>query len=239
MTGPNPVYLALDTADLQRALALAKAVRAHVGGLKIGLEFITANGPEGVRAIVKYGLPVFADVKFHDIPNTVAAAVRAIAQLGVAMLNVHTAGGAAMLRASVEAAGTASPRPRVLGVTVLTSLLAADLVATGIEHALRQQVVKLAKLAQDCGLDGIVCSPQEIAEVRAACGPRFLIVAPGIRPPCAEPGDQRRTLGPAEALRAGADILVVGRPITEAPDPAAAARALIEELRGTRSAARA
>ncbi len=239
MTFVNPVYVALDTPDRERALLLASQVRPFAGGLKIGLEFISGNGPDGVRAIVKTGLPVFADVKFHDIPNTVVGAVRAMAGLGVSIINVHAAGGAAMLRAAVEAAATVKPRPRVIGVTVLTSLAAADLVAVGITGTPLEQVVRLAKLSRDCGLDGVVCSPQEIAAVRHACGPGFLIVTPGVRPTGADHADQRRTMTPAEAARAGADILVIGRPITGAPDPAAAARAIAEELRGLAPTARA
>lgn len=232
MSSTNPVYVALDTAEMGRALLLAQAVRPFVGGFKVGLEFISTNGPDGVRAIVKLGLPVFADVKFHDIPNTIVGATRALGSLGISIFNVHAAGGEVMLRAAVEAAATIKPRPRVIGVTVLTSLETADLVATGISGTPLDQVVRLAKLASKCGLDGVVCSPQEIAAVREACGAKFLIVTPGVRPKGADHADQRRTMTPAEALRAGADILVIGRSITGAPDPAAAARAITEELRG-------
>jgi orotidine-5'-phosphate decarboxylase len=239
MNFANPLYVALDTPELERALKLANAVRPFAGGLKIGLEFISANGPDGIRAIAKTGLPVFADVKFHDIPNTVAGAVRALVSLGISMFNVHAAGGEAMLRAAMEAAAVISPRPRVIGVTVLTSLTAVDLTATGVEHALRQQVVRLAKLARECGLDGVVCSPHEIEAVRQACGQKFLIVTPGVRPKGAAHGDQRRVMTPREAIRAGADILVIGRPITGAPDPAAAARTIVEELQGLAPRARA
>jgi orotidine-5'-phosphate decarboxylase len=239
MSSANPVYVALDTAEMGRALTLAQAVRPYVGGFKVGLEFISANGPDGVRTIVKLALPVFADVKFHDIPNTVAGATRALASLGISIFNVHAAGGEAMLRAAVEAAAKIKPRPRVIGVTVLTSLETADLAATGVNGTPMDQVVRLARLARQCGLDGVVCSPQEIAAVREACGAKFLIVTPGIRPKGADHADQRRTMTPVEALRAGADILVIGRPITGAPDPAAAARAIAEELRGSAPQARA
>ena len=226
----NPVFVAIDTPDLSKALALAKSVKPHVGGLKVGLEFISANGPDGIRAMAALGLPVFADVKFHDIPNTVAGAVRAIAGLGVAILNVHAAGGAAMMRAGLEAARGVDPRTKVIAVTVLTSLDDADLAATGQMPPAADQVVRLARLAQDCGLDGVVCSAHEIAAIRKACGSGFLLVVPGIRPAGSALGDQRRVMTPAEAHKAGADILVIGRPITAAPDPAAAAREIAESL---------
>jgi orotidine-5'-phosphate decarboxylase len=226
----NPVFVAIDTPDLNRALALARAVAPHVGGLKIGLEFITAQGPEGIRAIMAAGLPVFADTKFHDIPNTVAGAAREIARLGVAMFNLHAAGGAAMLRAAREAASSVSPSTALLAVTVLTSMDEDDLAPIGQSGPLAAQVVRLARLAQGAGLDGIVCSAREIAAVRKACGPDFLVVVPGIRPKGSDIADQRRVMTPAEAARAGADILVIGRPITAAADPAKAARDILAEL---------
>jgi orotidine-5'-phosphate decarboxylase len=226
----NPVFVALDTPDLSRAREIATLVRPYVGGLKIGLEFITALGPDGVRAVVALGLPVFADVKFHDIPNTVAGAARAIASLGVNLFNVHVSGGEAMLRATVDTVASANPRPRVLGVTVLTSLNDADLVAVGQTGQARAQVLRLANLAKATGLDGVVCSPQEIREIRQACGPEFLIVTPGVRPAGVDLKDQRRVMTPSEAVSAGADLLVIGRPITEAKDPAAAAKAIAGEI---------
>jgi orotidine-5'-phosphate decarboxylase len=226
----NPVFVALDTPDLNKALVLANSVKSHVGGLKVGLEFISAHGPEGVRAVAALGLPVFADVKFHDIPNTVAGAVRAVAGLGCSILNVHAAGGAAMMRAALEAAHGVDPRTKVIAVTVLTSLDDSDLAATGQTPPAADQVVRLAKLAQDCGLDGVVCSAHEIAAIRKACGSGFLLVVPGIRPAGSDLGDQRRVMTPAEAHKAGADILVIGRPITGAPDPEAAARNIAASL---------
>jgi len=230
----QPVFVALDTPDLSRACALAERVRPHVGGLKIGLEFITALGPEGVRAVAALGLPVFADVKFHDIPNTVAGAARALVSLGVGLFNIHVSGGEAMLRATVDVAASANPRPRVLGVTVLTSMNDGDLAAVGQAGPAHAQVLRLARLAKQAGLDGVVCSPQEIAEIREACGPEFLIVTPGVRPAGSDLADQRRVMTPAETVRAGADILVVGRPITAAADPAAAAKAIADEVRNAR-----
>jgi orotidine-5'-phosphate decarboxylase len=227
---PNPIFAALDTPDLSRALELAKTIRPHVGGLKVGLEFITALGPSAVSEIVALGLPVFADVKFHDIPNTVAGASREIARLGVTMFNIHASGGEAMMRAAKDAAGSVDPRVKVIGVTVLTSLDDGDLEQVGQQPPARDQVVRLAQLAKASGLDGVVCSPQEIELVRKACGSSFMIVTPGVRPAGADLADQRRVMSPGQALRAGADVLVIGRPITGAADPAAAARAIAEDI---------
>jgi orotidine-5'-phosphate decarboxylase len=226
----NPIFVALDTPALDVATSLASRVAPFVGGLKVGLEFVSANGPEGVRAMVKTGRPIFLDVKLHDIPNTVASAMKALAPLGAAIVNVHASGGAAMMRAAVEAASSVRPRPKVIAVTVLTSLEAADLVDMGISATPLDQVVRLAKLSKACGIDGVVCSPQEIAAVRSACGPDFLIVTPGVRPAGSAADDQRRVMTPKRALEAGADLLVIGRPITGASDPAEAARAILADL---------
>ena len=226
----NPIYVALDTPLLDAASAIAARVAPHVGGLKIGLEFVSANGPEGVRTLVKTGRPVFLDVKLHDIPNTVAGAMKALAPLGAAIINVHASGGPAMMRAAAEAAASVQPRPKVIAVTVLTSLEAADLTAMGISGSPIEQVVRLAKLTKESGIDGVVCSPLEIEAVRAACGPDFLIVTPGVRPAGGSLDDQRRVMTPQRALAAGADLLVIGRPITGATDPAAAARAIAGDL---------
>ncbi len=226
----NPVYVALDTTDLDYALELAQRVRPHVGGFKLGLEFFTAQGPAGVRAFADAGLPVFLDLKFHDIPNTVAGAARAAAQLGVAITNIHAQGGAAMMRAAVEAAKSVSPSTKVIAVTMLTSLGDEDLPSVGLTPPVGDQVLRLASLTQQCGLDGVVCSAHEIARLRAECGPDFLLVVPGIRPAGADIGDQKRVMGPAQARDAGASVLVIGRPITAAPDPAEAARAIAESL---------
>ncbi|HVP83080.1 MAG TPA: orotidine-5'-phosphate decarboxylase [Rhizomicrobium sp.] len=226
----NPIFVALDTPDLGRALEIAHAVKPHVGGLKVGLEFITALGPDAVQQVIDVGLPVFADTKFHDIPNTVKGASRAIAGLGVAMFNIHASGGLAMMHAARDAAAESETRPKVLGVTVLTSLEDGDLQMVGQEWPAKDQVLKLATLAKVGGLDGVVCSAHEIAAVRAACGPDFLLVIPGIRPAGAEVADQRRIMTPREAIKAGADILVIGRPITGAKDPAAVAHAIAEDL---------
>jgi orotidine-5'-phosphate decarboxylase len=240
MTKPrfaNPVFVALDTPDLPAALKLAASVRNHVGGLKIGLEFIAAHGPDGVRKIVALGLPVFADVKFHDIPNTVAGAARETAKLGVALFNIHAAGGEAMMRAAKEAAAAIDPAVKIIGVTVLTSLDDAALDAVGQRGPAAAQVERLAKLTRHSGLDGVVSSPQEIALIRKACGPDFLIVTPGVRPKGTDLADQRRVTTPGDAARAGADILVIGRPITAASDPAAAARAIAAEIEAAKTTA--
>jgi orotidine-5'-phosphate decarboxylase len=229
----NPVFVALDTPDLDRALALAREVRPYVGGLKIGLEFYTACGPDGVRKIVQTGLPVFADVKFHDIPNTVAAASRELARLGAAMFNVHASGGERMMRDAAAAARAVDPLIKVLGVTALTSLDDAVIESVGQRGPASEQVERLARLARQSTLDGVVCSAHEIAMLRRAIGKDFLLVTPGIRPAGADLADQKRVMTPVEARRAGADILVIGRPISAAPDPAAAARAIAEELAET------
>jgi orotidine-5'-phosphate decarboxylase len=227
----NPVFVALDTPDLERACAWAAAVRGHVGGVKVGLEFFAANGADGVRRIVDLGLPVFLDLKFHDIPNTVAGAVRAVAGLGAAIVNVHASGGPAMLDAAREAAeGAGATRPLVIAVTVLTSLDDADLTSVGQSAPAGEQVVRLARLTQAHGLDGVVCSPAEIEPIRAACGPGFRLIVPGIRPDWATTGDQKRITTPTQARDRGADILVIGRPITGADDPAGAAARIAEEL---------
>lgn len=226
----NPIFVALDTPDVARAREIAAAVKPYVGGLKVGLEFISAAGPEGIEAIVDLGMPVFADVKFHDIPNTVAGASRALAHLGVKLFNIHVSGGEAMMRAAVEAAHAVDSRVTVIGVTVLTSLDDAELEKVGQAVPAIDQVERLARLAQASGLAGVVSSPREIGVIRRACGKDFLIVTPGIRPAGSDLADQRRVTTPIEAVAAGADILVIGRPITEAADPAAATRTIARSL---------
>jgi orotidine-5'-phosphate decarboxylase len=233
--GRNPILVAIDTPDIDRARDLARRVGDAAGGIKLGLEFFNANGPEGVREVAADQDNLFLDLKYHDIPNTVAGAVRAAVRLRPAILNVHAAGGPAMMRAArqaaaEEAADLGVKRPLVIAVTVLTSLDDADLESVGQAGPVADQVIRLAALARECGLDGVVCSPREIVSVRAACGPGFTLVVPGIRSADAAKGDQKRVMTPAEALAAGADWLVIGRPITGAPDPAEAARAVAAEL---------
>jgi orotidine-5'-phosphate decarboxylase len=229
----NPIFVALDSPEVALAVQLATDVKPYVGGLKVGLEFLTANGPDGVRRVVELGLPVFADVKFHDIPNTVAGASREIASLGVSIFNVHASGGEAMMRASVEAAHSVNTSVTVVGVTVLTSLDESDLEAVGQHGPSREQARKLALLAWRSGLGGVVCAAQDLGGVRHDCGHDFLTVVPGVRPEGSASGDQKRFMTPAEAIGLIADILVIGRPITKAASPADAARAIAEELAAT------
>lgn len=220
---------ALDTTNPQRARAWATAVAPYCGMLKLGLEFFLANGAEGVRLIDDR--PVFLDLKLHDIPNTVAGGVRAILPLSPHFLTLHAAGGSAMIAAAREAADAAGPqRPRLLAVTVLTSLDAEALHATGVAGGPRQQVLRLARLALSAGADGLVCSAYEVAMLRDALGDSPELIVPGIRPAGSAAGDQARTMTPSEAAAAGASWLVVGRPITGAANPAAAAAAIAAEL---------
>ena len=226
----KPIFVAIDTPDTERARFLACAVRGHAGGLKLGLEFFSANGPDGVARLADVGLPVFLDLKLHDIPNTVAKAVEALAPLRPPVLTVHAGGGAAMLAAAKAAAG---PEIRVVAVTLLTSLDQTDLAATGIETTPAEQVARLAALARGSGVDGIVCSGAEVGAARAAWADGVLVV-PGVRPAGGETGDQKRVVTPRQALDAGASILVIGRPITGAADPGRAIREIAETL-GTRN----
>lgn len=232
----NPVFCAIDTPDLGTATTWAARISDHVGGLKLGLEFYSAHGPKGIQQVTKASdLPVFLDLKFHDIPNTVAGAVRAACALKPFMLNVHASGGRAMMQAAAEAAAEAAydgvaPRPLVIGVTVLTSLGDDDLADVGMAGPADDQALRLAVLAKESGLDGVVCSPREAARIRAECGPNFKLVTPGVRPEWAATNDQKRVMTPEEAIAAGSDYLVVGRPITGAEDPAAAARRIATAL---------
>jgi len=224
------IFVALDTPDLDKAVGLAEGLKGHIGGVKVGKEFFTSHGPEGVKQISALGLPVFLDLKFHDIPATVGAAVKAAAPLQPFMLNVHAMGGEAMMKAAIEAAGDSPGRPLVIAVTVLTSMGDDDLAAVGVPGTAEEQVLRLAALAKQCGLDGVVCSALEIKALRAKLGPDFKLVVPGIRPEWAAKGDQKRITTPAEAVVLGADYLVIGRPITAAPDPVAAAKRIADEL---------
>lgn len=221
----NPIFVAIDTTDLSQANAIAEAARGHAGGVKLGLEFFSAHGPEGVLKIAALGLPVFLDLKLHDIPNTVAKAVKALAPLEPAILTVHAAGGHEMLW---EAKRAALPSTKVVAVTLLTSLDAGDLSDLGIERSPADQVERLAWIARDAGVDGIVCSGAEVAQAKAAWSDGFFVV-PGIRLAGAALGDQKRVVTPARALEDGASVLVIGRPITDAPDP----RRAIMDIVGT------
>lgn len=229
--------VALDLADRASVLAMARRVAPEAGVLKLGLEAFVAEGPSLVRDVVASGAEVFLDLKLHDIPNTVGRAAAAAAAIGAAIVNCHASGGREMMRAFGEegraaAAKAGHPAPKLIAVTVLTSLDAAALAAVGLSGTPREAAVRLASLAKEAGLDGVVCSPEEIAPIRAACGPDFLLVVPGVRPAGAAPSDQKRVATPDEAIRAGADLLVVGRPITGAADPAAAARTIVAEIAG-------
>ena len=231
MDPSDRIFVALDTSDLDKALALAEGLRGLVGGVKLGQEFFTAQGPAGVDAVKALGLPVFLDLKFHDIPATVSRAVGAALALKLFMLNVHASGGEAMMWAAADAAGLAGDeRPLVVAVTVLTSLWSGDLVATGIDDNIEDQVLRLAALAENCDLDGVVCSPREVAALRRERGLDFKLVVPGIRPTWAATDDQKRVETPADTVAAGADYLVIGRPITESQDPADAARRIADEI---------
>lgn len=229
---PNPVFCAVDRRDRGEAAALVRAVGEEVGGIKLGKEFFTANGPEGVREVTASGLDLFLDLKFHDIPNTVASAVRAAAgSMSPRLLTVHASGGSAMIRAAADAGGEFGARkPGIVAVTVLTSLDESDLAETGVEGRVEDQVRRLADLAHRNGADGVVCSPREIEMLRREHGQDFLLVVPGIRPRGSPEGDQKRVMSPAEAYDLGADVLVIGRPITGAADPARAAREIVSEL---------
>jgi orotidine-5'-phosphate decarboxylase len=235
----NRIIVPLDVPSAAQALALADTLRGEVGGFKVGKELFTAAGPDVVRALVAKGDRVFLDLKYHDIPNTVAGAVRSACELGVWMLNVHASGGRPMMEAARRAADDYGAKPGrkaplVIAVTVLTSLDAATLASVGVAASPLDQVVVLARLAQAARLDGVVASPRETAAIRQACGPDFLIVTPGIRGAAASsgPDDQQRTLTPREAVAAGSSYLVVGRPITGAADPVAAAAKIVKEMEG-------
>ncbi len=214
--------MALDTPELVRAKAVAERIKAHVGGIKLGLEFFCANGRAGVREMATLGLPIFLDLKLHDIPNTVGKAVQALRPLEPAILTVHAAGGRAMME---DAKAAAPSGTRVVAVTVLTSLDAADLTATGLAPDPHEQVMRLTELARSARLDGVVCSGSEVAEAKRLWPDGFFVV-PGVRPAGGTVGDQKRVVTPRAALDAGASVLVIGRPITEAPDPDKAARAI-------------
>ena len=220
------VFVALDVPAENAAVELAQKLQPHVGGFKIGLELFTSCGPQIVEKIG--ASDVFLDLKFHDIPNTVAGCSRAAAKMGVQIFNVHCLGGSDMMRAAANAAREENPNVKIIGVTILTSHDAVSLCEIGLREEPESGVLRLAELAHRSGLDGVVCSPLEIASIRQACGEDFLIVTPGVRPANAELGDQKRVLTPQAALDAGASWLVVGRPITAASDPVAAAKALFD-----------
>jgi orotidine-5'-phosphate decarboxylase len=226
----NRLIVALDVPDAVAATALVSRLEDNCRWFKVGLELFVAAGPAVLEPLLRRGHSIFLDLKFNDIPNTVAAAVRSAAALGVRMITVHAAGGPAMLVAAQSALRGLADPPDLLAVTVLTSLDGTQLQAIGLERSPAEQVELLARMGQGAGMRGFVCSPQEVASLRALTGPDGVLVVPGIRPAGAETGDQKRIATPAEALRQGASYLVVGRPITQAPDPAEAAEAILKEM---------
>ncbi|WP_342643981.1 orotidine-5'-phosphate decarboxylase [Rhodoligotrophos ferricapiens] len=242
---PNPICVALDTPDVDRAVSLARALKGVVGFVKLGLEFFYANGPQGYERVAACGVPVFLDLKLHDIPNTVAGGLRSITRLGIppAIVNVHATGGAAMLSAAREAidGAPADARPKLIAVTILTSLDGMDLATLGFDMShgadASHHALQLAAITAGCGLDGVVCSPAEVAAMRAGFGKHFMTVVPGIRPLDAASGDQKRIATPGDTIKAGAHILVIGRPITAAADPVRAAEAITSEVDRAREAA--
>jgi len=229
------LIVALDLDDLDLATELVRSLAQEVGMFKIGKQLFTHAGPQAVRLIQDLGGEIFLDLKFHDIPNTVAKAAIEATRLGVKMFNVHASGSLEMMRLTVKEVERVSRqqklrRPIMLGVTVLTSLGQDDLQRLGVEHKIADQVVRLALLTKEAGMDGVVASPHEVADIRHACGQRFVIVTPGIRPAESQRNDQQRVMTPADAVRAGVDYIVVGRPILEAQNPVMAARAIVAEM---------
>jgi orotidine-5'-phosphate decarboxylase len=235
MRSPCDIALALDVPTRTDAEAFLDRIGPNLKWVKIGLQLFVREGPALLEVVAKRGHRIFLDLKLHDIPNTVASAIRSLRDRPCELLTVHAAGGAEMLRQAVTAAAETSPNLRLLAVTVLTSLDAQALVATGVPATPASQVERLAALALDTGIPGLVCSPEELPALRARFGPTPLLVTPGIRPPGSDPGDQKRSLTPAAAAAAGADLLVVGRPLLQATDPRAALAALHATLHGARN----
>ncbi len=231
----NPIICALDMTDTTSALELAGKLKGKVGAIKLGLEFFSANGASGVKALEKLGIPIFLDLKLHDIPNTVGKTVKALNPLKVFMLTIHASGGKAMMKAAIEAAKEATQaeynrRPLIVGVTALTSLDGRDIHQIGIDQKLGDYVKKLALLAKDSGLDGVVCSSHEIKALRKSCGDNFTLVVPGIRPSGSAKGDQKRVMTPKQAIKNGANFLVIGRPITESKSPTKTAEKILKSI---------
>lgn len=224
------VIVALDFPDARAARAFVEPLTPSQCRLKVGFELFVSEGPALVAHLVERGFDVFLDLKFHDIPNTVAAACRAAAGLGVWMVNVHASGGRVMMSRAREAVDASAHRPKIIAVTVLTSMDDTDLAGIGVTRPAAAQAVELARLTHDCGLDGVVCSAAEAGQMRSACGEDFLLVTPGIRPGGSEQGDQKRIMTPSSAVEAGADYLVIGRPITQATDPVAMLESINAEL---------
>jgi len=229
---PNPVYCALDVKTIEEACEIGTAIAPYVGGLKIGMEFFYSQGIKGYERIAEIGLPIFLDLKLHDIANTVAEGLRALAPLQPSIINVHTHGGFKMMQAAASAYDALPHKPTIIGVTVLTSLDDEDLAQMGFTESASQQALAMAQLAHKAGLSGVVCSSHEIEIIRAACGPDFKLIVPGIRPATADHDEQKRIMTPRQAYHLGADILVIGRPITQSKDPRASARDIALDLEG-------
>jgi orotidine-5'-phosphate decarboxylase len=231
----NPIICAIDTKDASLAKQLCTSLQPHIGMVKLGLEFFIKNGPQGVRQISELCIPIFLDLKLHDIPNTVAEAVRSAISLDVRIITIHALGGKNMMQGAIcaakdEADKLGKTRPMIIGITVLTSMDEGDLNGIGINQKPHTQVELLAKLAKESGLDGVVCSPHEIELVKSACGKDFKTIVPGIRPAGSEKGDQKRVLTPKEAVDNGADFIVIGRPITASSNPSSAAKEIWQQL---------
>jgi orotidine-5'-phosphate decarboxylase len=231
----NPIICAIDTTNIPEALNLVRNISPYVGAIKLGLEFFVAHGAEGVKLFEHFNIPVFLDLKFHDIPTTVAKAIEATAGINTFMMTVHSSGGRTMLQCAMDASSkvaqtTGKTRPYVIGVTVLTSMDQDDLCMTGVQDAVDSHVKRLADLAQSAHLDGVVCSSYEIDMLRRECGNEFLLVVPGIRPQGSDKGDQKRIMTPKEAMDRGADYLVIGRPITQSACPEATAEQIAREV---------
>jgi len=236
MTAKERLIVALDVATKEKALSLVERLKAEVKIFKIGSELFTSCGPDIVAAVRSNGCGIFLDLKFHDIPNTVARSAAAATRLGVSILNVHALGGYDMMKkaaesVSIEAKALKIAKPKIIAVTILTSMDEKSLKKIGIDDNMEKQVLKLAKLAKDALLDGVVASPAEVRSIRRELGEEFIIVTPGVRPEWASAGDQKRVATPKEAVLNGANYIVVGRPIVEAPDPLAAAKKILEEMR--------
>ena len=230
MIPENPILVALDTANLYHASKLASSLIGLIGGVKIGKEFFSAHGPTGVKTIAKLGVPIFLDLKFHDIPNTVANAIQATLKLNPFLINVHAAGGRDMLEAANNAVKKNSANTLLIGVTLLTSLNEKDLKDIGINQSVEKHVLNLAQLCKSVGLSGVVCSAREIKSIKSACGKEFKAIVPGVRPNWSISNDQKRFVTPHNAMKLGADYIVVGRPITKATEPQEAAKKIGEEI---------
>ena len=229
-TSPAPIFCAIDKPDLEQALTLCESITQAGISIKLGLEFFNAMGPQGIKKIQDAypNLPIFVDLKYHDIPNTVASAIRSITQvIKPAFLNVHASGGLEMMKA---AKAVCPPETKLLAVTLLTSLDETAINEIGYKENIRERVIQLAKLTQEAGLDGIVCSSHEIEAIREACGPDFILMVPGIRPAGSDTGDQKRVMTPQDAMSKGANYLVIGRPISQAQDPQQAAIDIVQSL---------